>query len=218
MPKVSEDHLERRRRQILEAAGRCFARKGFHDTSLQDIFRESGLSAGAVYRYFKSKDELVQAIGAEVFDHLSAALDAVLSTEPIPGVEEVVGSLASAAQDMGGGEAELVRLAPLAWAEALHDPTMAETVRQNMRGLQGQMSKWLTRLRDDGRLDAESDVVALGGVLIALLPGYLVVHLLVGDLDVTTLELGLAQLLRPELLGKPAAPGTPSPKKRTSSR
>ena len=62
MPRVSEEHLERRRQQIVDAAQRCFARRGFHQSSMQDVFAESGLSAGAVYRYFKSKDELVAAL------------------------------------------------------------------------------------------------------------------------------------------------------------
>ena len=66
MPRVSDEYLEQRRRQILDAAQRCFARKGFHETSMQDVFRESGLSAGAVYRYFKSKNELVVSAGASV--------------------------------------------------------------------------------------------------------------------------------------------------------
>jgi TetR/AcrR family transcriptional regulator, transcriptional repressor of aconitase len=204
MPKVSEEHLERRRRQILEAAGRCFARKGFQETSLQEIFRESGLSAGAVYRYFKSKDELVQAIGTEVFGHFATALASALSQDPLPGVDEVVGRLALAAQGIGG-EDGLARLAPLAWAEALHDPAMATTVRRNLSGLQAQVTEWLTRLTADGRLGPGADVTALAAALLALLPGYLVLHLLGGALDLTTFELGLAQLVRPELLAPPAA-------------
>ncbi|HLN64664.1 MAG TPA: TetR/AcrR family transcriptional regulator [Symbiobacteriaceae bacterium] len=62
MPKVSESHKENRREQILEAAGRCFSRKGYMATSMQEIFREAGLSAGAVYSYFKSKQELYLAL------------------------------------------------------------------------------------------------------------------------------------------------------------
>ena len=59
MPKVTEEHVEARRRQILSAALRCFAREGFHRTTMQDIFREADLSPGAVYSYFKGKDELI---------------------------------------------------------------------------------------------------------------------------------------------------------------
>ena len=42
MPKVTEEHVAARRRQILSAALSCFAREGFHRTTMQDIFREAG--------------------------------------------------------------------------------------------------------------------------------------------------------------------------------
>ncbi len=49
MPRVTLEHTAARRIQILEAARVCFIRDGFHATSMQDIQRESGLSAGAIY-------------------------------------------------------------------------------------------------------------------------------------------------------------------------
>jgi AcrR family transcriptional regulator len=65
MPKVSEQHAAARRRQIVEAASRCFARRGFHRTTMKDIFRESGLSPGAVYTYFFGKDDLIAAVAED---------------------------------------------------------------------------------------------------------------------------------------------------------
>ena len=62
MPKVSAEHLANRRQQILDAAASCFARNGFHRTSMQDIVKESGLSAGLIYRYFTGKDDMIVAI------------------------------------------------------------------------------------------------------------------------------------------------------------
>ncbi|HYG60769.1 MAG TPA: TetR/AcrR family transcriptional regulator [Symbiobacteriaceae bacterium] len=61
-PRVSDQHKEQRREQILEAAGRCFARQGYAQTSMQEILRESGLSAGAVYSYYQSKQDLYMAL------------------------------------------------------------------------------------------------------------------------------------------------------------
>jgi len=61
MPKVTEAHIEARRHQILEAARTCFSRQGFHQTTVQDICKEAGLSPGAVYRYFPSKDHIIAA-------------------------------------------------------------------------------------------------------------------------------------------------------------
>jgi AcrR family transcriptional regulator len=61
VPKLSDDYREARRRQVLDAAVVCFARTGFHRTSMQDIVAESGLSPGAIYRYFTGKEEIVDA-------------------------------------------------------------------------------------------------------------------------------------------------------------
>ena len=61
MPRISQNELDERRRRIREAAARCFARKGVQATTMREIFAEAGLSAGAVYNYFKTKDDLIEA-------------------------------------------------------------------------------------------------------------------------------------------------------------
>jgi AcrR family transcriptional regulator len=58
VPKISPAHEQQRRAQILAAAMACFARQGYHATSMDDVVRESGLSVGAIYSYFPSKEEL----------------------------------------------------------------------------------------------------------------------------------------------------------------
>ena len=82
MPKVTEEHVAARRRQILSAALRCFARQGFHRTTMQDIFREADLSPGAVYSYFGSKDELIAAIIAAMMGFVAET--AALFSQPLP--------------------------------------------------------------------------------------------------------------------------------------
>src|SRR6266496_1841977 len=62
MPKVLPEYLQTRRREILDAAAACFARHGFHQASMQDICSEADLSPGAVYRYFRSKEEIIEAM------------------------------------------------------------------------------------------------------------------------------------------------------------
>jgi len=51
-----------RRTEILDAARRCFARTGFHQTSMQQICAEAGMSPGNVYRYFPSKEAIIAGI------------------------------------------------------------------------------------------------------------------------------------------------------------
>lgn len=73
MARVSQEHLDARRRQILDGAALCFARNGFHATSMQDVLKEVDLSAGAVYRYFSGKEELIAAIVTEVLQEVGDA-------------------------------------------------------------------------------------------------------------------------------------------------
>src|SRR4051812_36136463 len=61
MPRVSAAHEQEVRDRIVRAATRVFAEHGFHRATMQDIVRESGLSVGAIYTYFKSKSELILA-------------------------------------------------------------------------------------------------------------------------------------------------------------
>ena len=55
------------RNKILEATGALFAEKGFDATTMQDIMARSGLSKGAIYHHFKSKEEIMQALGDKMF-------------------------------------------------------------------------------------------------------------------------------------------------------
>lgn len=74
MPKLSQQEMDTRRREIIAAAGRCFARKGIQATTMREIFAEAGMSAGAVYNYFKTKDELIAAGIRDSADENIAAL------------------------------------------------------------------------------------------------------------------------------------------------
>lgn len=79
MPKVSIEHMIRRRQQILNAAKSVFCRKGFEPATMQDVVEETGMSRGGVYQYFSSTDEMMRALleqnADEVSHHLDARLD-----------------------------------------------------------------------------------------------------------------------------------------------
>jgi len=63
----SEDLEQRRRSQILDAAEKIFALRGFHGARMDDIASESGLSKGALYWYYRSKEELIHALLQRIF-------------------------------------------------------------------------------------------------------------------------------------------------------
>jgi AcrR family transcriptional regulator len=77
----SEELSEERQKQILEAAIREFARHGFHATRMEDIARESGLSKGAVYLYYQSKDAIIAALLRTLFAWELRGARAIVSGE-----------------------------------------------------------------------------------------------------------------------------------------
>lgn len=74
-PRVTDEHKDRRRRQILEAAARCFNQSGYADTTMKDILAEADLSTGAVYNYFAGKDEIYAALLDQNVEELIATFD-----------------------------------------------------------------------------------------------------------------------------------------------
>jgi AcrR family transcriptional regulator len=77
-----------RRRQILDAAIRVFARQGFHSCRVSDIANEAGVAYGLVYHYFKSKDQVLNELFVERWSLLLQAIEEV-DARPIPGREKL---------------------------------------------------------------------------------------------------------------------------------
>ena len=76
-PDVSKE----RKDQILEAATRVFTQQGFDDARMDDIVAESGLSKGAIYWYFDSKEAIIVAIVDRIFDWETAHIQRIISSD-----------------------------------------------------------------------------------------------------------------------------------------
>jgi AcrR family transcriptional regulator len=178
MPKVTEEHVEARRRQILSAALRCFAREGFHRTTMQDIFRESDLSPGAVYSYFKGKDELIAAIVAEVMSFVGEA--AALITEPLPEGRlrrpgEALAEIIDRYQDFElGTVVERARIFPHLVGEQQRNPQLNAAVRTALDTLRGVFETLARAAQERGELDAAVDPEQFSRLPISLMQGLLV--------------------------------------------
>src|SRR5215468_11284291 len=123
MPRVSAEHLAARRQQILDAARTCFIRNGFHVTSMQDVIAEAGLSVGAVYRYFKSKNEIIEAIAEGYSLQIGGVLEHALA-DPDRRLIDVMAAALEVIDDNVGPEGAL-RIAVQVWAEAVRDERSA---------------------------------------------------------------------------------------------
>jgi TetR/AcrR family transcriptional regulator, fatty acid metabolism regulator protein len=75
---------EERRRQILDAAVRAFAKKGYHACRVSDIAEEAGVAYGLVYHYFESKDAVLEAVFREMWGAMVGAINAIESLDDPP--------------------------------------------------------------------------------------------------------------------------------------
>lgn len=150
MPKVTEDHRKAQEERFVDAARRCFTRQGVEGTSMEDIRTEAGVSAGLMYRYFGSKDEMIRAA-------ISGAL-----TE-FEGIIEQTGESARAASAAGylrllihnlqrlrytSPGVDLFKLAIQGWAHAQARPkakaVITESLARQLQAYRAAATKWTT--------------------------------------------------------------------------
>lgn len=195
MPRVSDEHRAARRDQILGAAVRCVGREGFHKTTMAHVIEESGLSAGAVYGYFKGKPELIRAIAERAVGSLADSLDEVSSgAGPVSlsgALEHVLARITALADDPAG---PFPQVAVHAWSEAARDAEVRAVVDASIGLVADAWGRVLDRAVADGTLAGDLDRDAMVPVLLALLPGFVLQGALLGRVDAETYLAGFAAL------------------------
>ncbi|HJR37657.1 MAG TPA: TetR/AcrR family transcriptional regulator [Nocardioidaceae bacterium] len=197
MPKVTDAHRAARRDQILGAAARCVAREGFHKTTMAAVIAEAGLSAGAVYGYFKSKNEIIKAIADRALGQAAHHLhDLVERDEPVHPADAVEVFLRQVTAPVVEGGVDLPRIAVQAWAEAVRDPEVHALAREKMLALRDALESVVLRCRRDGTLPDDLDPEQAAQVLFGLLPGFVLQRLILGDVTPESYVQGVRALLR----------------------
>lgn len=196
MPRVSKEHSDARRRQIIDAAYQCFARKGFHQTTMRDIYQETGLSAGAVYHYFDSKEAIIQA--SFDFDYLRSRdlFDAArVSDDPLRALRELLDyffeGLKQAAA-LGAG-----RVNVQGWGEALVNPKLMEAFQRVLGYYQASVAQAVRKAQATGQIASDLDPAAYSQVLVSLYYGLELQKALNPDLDVDKYAAVVRTLLQP---------------------
>lgn len=171
MPKVSADHLAARRQQILDAALICFDRSGFHRSSMQDIFDEAGLSSGAVYRYFDSKESIIEAIAEQRHTKEAELItDALAVSDPRQALHRLADLYFGWLADPD--EQQRRRVGVQVWAEAVHHAGLRSVVQ---RGTDQRLllTALLQKAREEGALPPDADPASITRVYLALFQGFI---------------------------------------------
>lgn len=166
MPKVTEDYLDTRRKQIIDAAYRCFARKGIHQTTMRDIYAEAGLSAGAIYHYFSSKEEIIEA--SFVFDFqrgLPVFEEAAQNPDPLEAISRLLDFFYTGLESAASLGADRVNIQ--GWAEALINPRLLAPLHETLQAFSDQLSKVVQRGQAIGVIAPDLDPRAVGEVILS---------------------------------------------------
>lgn len=181
MPKISEERREERRQEIITAAIRCFLRTGYQRTSMNDIIAESGLSAGAIYGYFTSKQNLIRSVAQWVLEKRQAELSSTGRSHALSPTEIaqvlIVGLRDNAPTGM------ILQI----WAEATVNDELHELVQDlfsRVRAtVQGELERWASvhpeLVSDDPVVWAERSAP----VLVSLIVGSVIQQVLIDDFD-----------------------------------
>jgi AcrR family transcriptional regulator len=183
MPKISERQRERRRQQILEAALACFSEDGFHQTGMADIVKRSGLSHGAVYLYFQSKDDLIEAL-ADDRHRREAVFNSVAqgSGDPLGRLQALVRIYAQWLTDPAGEARRRVGIH--GWAEALRNRRVRAGVIEGIDMPRAIIVALIERAQHDGVFKRDVSADAIARMLIAMFQGFLLQRCWGEEIDV----------------------------------
>ncbi|MGE0740254.1 MAG: TetR/AcrR family transcriptional regulator [Hyphomonadaceae bacterium] len=167
MARLADPELaDRRRRQIMDAAIACFRRRGFHQATMQEICAEAGISAGALYRYFASKAEIIAAISEDKRTESDAAF---LRAAEAAGVVEAMCLVAGDFfQKLADGDGALI--ADII-AEAIRDDAIADSLRATDQRSIGLAVKAIAAGQKRREVDATLDPEIAASTLFAALEG-----------------------------------------------
>jgi AcrR family transcriptional regulator len=163
MPRLKPDIQKARRDHILNAAELCFARAGFHRTTMQDICREAEVSPGALYLYFDGKEALIAGICerdrsefAERFQKLAEAAD-------------FLAALRSLGEQYFAEEPAHKRLMCVEIGiESTRNRRVGEIYRSVDAFVRTSFEALFSRLKDEGRIDPVLDVPTLVQVVVTI--------------------------------------------------
>ncbi|WP_344390678.1 TetR/AcrR family transcriptional regulator [Streptomyces vastus] len=207
MARVTQEHLDARRRQILDGAALCFARNGFHATSMQDVLKEVDLSAGAVYRYFSGKNELIKAIVTEVLAEVREGFEAAARQSPPPPPDELVGRVMGSVIEgrvgmIHNGEFVYPRLIIQVWAETMRNEELSAVFHDGFGSVRAAWMKVVQGYQDAGMMRDDVPAESVARTMIATAQGFVAQMAVFGTAPVEVLQEGLQGLMS---MGNPDA-------------
>ena len=160
MPKLKPETQQARRAAILDAAERCFARAGFHRSTMQDICKEAGISPGALYVYFASKEDLIAGIVERDRTKLASKL------AELPDAPDLLSALAKLGEHYTVEEPQYKRVLCIEiGSEATRNPVVVDIFRSVDEFCRQNFAQVFAQARDAGKIAPNADPETLAQVV-----------------------------------------------------
>ena len=187
MPRITDERREARRQQVLDAARACLQEHGLEAVSMEMIIARSGLSTGAVYGYFKGKDEIISAAVTDGTAAMAQLLIPILTNPEPPPLPELVGQLlrtiAAFGQDKHDGIDRLL-VSLHGWSHSQSDPELKAVTRAAYRRQRELFAGTVRRWQEAGTFDLGADPDGVAQLLQSIILGFVAQRALAGDADV----------------------------------
>jgi AcrR family transcriptional regulator len=193
MPRLTEERRSARRKQILDAARSCFLQQGFQATSMKDVLATAQLSAGAVYNYFPSKDDLIAAISQEALSEVAGTFQRMREGQ-LPPLDEALTAVFTHQPPMNA-QHESAKLLVQVWAESLRSPTLGAKVVPIFNGVRDVFADLAAEYQKAGAISASVPPESIGDILLATLHGIILRRAILEDIDFEALREGLRAVL-----------------------
>ncbi|HEV7256547.1 MAG TPA: TetR/AcrR family transcriptional regulator [Bosea sp. (in: a-proteobacteria)] len=192
MPKISDEKRAARRAQILDAAWICFQKEGLHATTMDDIIRASGLSAGAVYSYYPSKDELILAAVTTSLSGLRTLMQPLFDVRPPLAPAEFLRRATETIARFTAREGyDLKRIALLGWSEAQRNERLRATMQGFYLAFRDQIEIVMEQAVEAKRLDATVSAKDAAKTLLSAILGFVAQSAILGDVDPAEIAAGV---------------------------
>lgn len=187
-----------RRKQILAAAQSCFVKQGFHQASMNDICVAAEMSPGSVYRYFRSKSDIIAAMVDDCREKVRAwFVELAQAKDMVVGLGEIADRILAELND----PAEHV-LYFESTAEAMRNPKVATALRNQDSEEVLLLTEALKRWQAAGQIDPDLNPTLTAHTLSALVDGFVWRKFLTPDVHTPayaeTLRTLLTRFLRPQ--------------------
>jgi AcrR family transcriptional regulator len=199
-PNVPESYLKARQEQIINAAVICFSQKGFHQTTMKDICKEAGLSPGAVYNYFPSKEDIVERCAEMSLQRNEAMFTSASDKNIVEAFKDVTTMIFSLTKQEGIRQALSFDLE--LWAESTRNKRVYEVLHNNEEAMIAMLVQMVHKGQKEGIFNSEVDAGSFARVLFSMFIGFEVQLVSNPDMDIDSYIAVLNSLVEGTLVTK----------------